>query len=289
MTRSVRSFVANAKKTVAPPQPLPSQRIQCVQSHGFRIYVDLQDQLVGAAIAAGVYEPHVTAAIRRVLRPGDTFVDLGVNVGYFSLLASSLVGRTGNVIGFEARPDNVSLAKQSARENGFENMTIHGLAVAEKEKVLKMLAPDHTSLSVVVDASRADCQSGFVEIRAVAVDDMLGGLEDVDVIKMDIDGGEFQAVQGMKATLRRWKPILFFEFSPFTLEEYGQTKPEELIAEIQSLGYQIFALTRENAPIPMAGYAEIEGFRELLGGGTMHVDLVGVLGTRRRARTPVTN
>jgi len=289
LSSALRSLFANAKKTAEPPQPLPTEGIQCVQADGFRIYVDLQDEFVGAAIAKGVYEPHVTAAIRRVLRPGDTFVDLGVNVGYFSLLAASLVGRAGNVIGFEARPDNASLARQSARENGFENITIHSLAVAEKEKVLKMLAPNHTSLSVVVDASRADCQSGFVEIRAVAVDDMLEGVADVDVIKMDIDGGEFQAVQGMIATLRRWKPILFFEFCPFTLDEYGQTKPEELIREIQSLGYQIFALTWGNAPIPMAGYAEIDAFRELMGGGTMHVDLVGVLGTRRKARTPVTN
>ncbi len=244
---------------------------------------------MGANIAAGVYEPHVTAAIRRVLRPGDTFVDLGVNVGYFSLMAATLVGREGRVIGFEARPDNVTLANLSARENGFENVTISNLAVAEKKKTLKMSAPEHTSLSVVVDSSRQDCQAGFVEIQAVAVDEVLGGLADIDVVKMDIDGGELQAVQGMRATLRRCQPILFFEFSPFTLQEYGQSKPEELITEIQSLGYQIFALTEHSALIPMSGYAEIEALRELLGGGTMHVDLVGVLSPRRKARPSVMN
>ena len=282
LSKAFRSFFRPHKRLSG----LSAERIQCVQSHGFRIYVDLQDRLVGANIAAGVYEPHVTAAIRRVLRPGDTFVDLGVNVGYFSLMAATLVGRTGRVIGFEARPDNVELANRSARENGFENVTIRSLAVAEKKKVLKMSAPDHTSLSVVVDSSRTDCQTGFVEIQAVAVDEVLGDLADVDVVKMDIDGGELQAVQGMRATLRRCQPILFFEFSPFTLEEYGQTKPADLISEIQSLGYQIFALTQQIAPIPMSGYAEIEAFRELMGGGTMHVDLVGMLGTRRKARPP---
>ena len=278
------SKLTTAFRALVPVAQKHAQRIQCVRSHGFRIYVDRRDRLVGNNIAKGVYEPHVTAAIRRVLRPGDTFVDLGANVGYFSLMAATLVGRMGHVIGFEARPDNVALAKRSVRKNGFENVTIHSLAVAEKEKVLKMAAPEHTSLSVVVDASRADCQDGFVEIRAVAVDDMLGGLADVDVVKMDIDGGELQAVQGMRETLRRCRPILFFEFSPFTLEAYGQIKPEELITEIQSLGYQIFALTWESTPIPLAGYAEVEAFRELLGGGKMHVDLVGVLGARRKAR-----
>ena len=74
---------------------------------GFQLYVRRNDYFIGAAIARDrSYEPHVTAAVRRMLRPGDTFLDIGANIGYFTLMGSSLVGSTGRVIALEPNPSN---------------------------------------------------------------------------------------------------------------------------------------------------------------------------------------
>lgn len=264
-----------------PPSPVAGQRVagrvQCIQLDGYRMYVDLADELVGATIAAGAYEPHVTKAIAEALRSGNTFVDLGANIGYYSLLAAAVVGPGGSVIGFEARPDNVFLARLSVRENGFRNVTLHNLAVADRDSTLRMHAPEHTSLSKVVDSSVTP-EAGFVCIPAVALDDALAGTDRVDVLKMDIDGGEVRALQGMRGLLARCRPKLFFEFAPFTLRELGRCDPASLIEPILELGYRLQAIPPTGQPIPLATAAEVVAYQESLGHPQIHVDLVGSCG-----------
>src|SRR5690606_15185214 len=87
------------------------------------------------AIASGQdnYEPHVTAEVRRLLQPGMTFVDVGANIGYFALLAASLVGAQGKVIAFEPNLENCELLRRSIAANGFDDFVhVHPYAVAEK-------------------------------------------------------------------------------------------------------------------------------------------------------------
>ena len=79
---------------------------------GFQIRVDPADYAVGHTVArTGSYEPEVSSTLRQVLRPGGTFVDIGANIGWFSLLAASLVGPTGRVIAIEPNPRNVALTE----------------------------------------------------------------------------------------------------------------------------------------------------------------------------------
>ena len=267
------------RKTPAPPAPGPvglprvPGRVQCMQLGDYRMYVDITDDLVGAVIARGGFEPHVTRAIANTLRPGDTFLDLGANIGYFSLLAASRVGPTGHVIGFEARPDNVSLARLSVRENGFRNVTLHNLAVSERDSQLRMHAPDHTSLSEVVDGS-VEGTEHFVVIQAVALDDALAALPRLDVVKMDIDGGELRAVRGMRGVLRRHRPKLFFEFAPYVLRELGRCNPTLVLEEILALGYRLSGLSPEGGMIPFATASDVVTHQESLGDPKIHLDLL---------------
>lgn len=249
-------------------------RLRCIQLDGYRMYVDLTDELVGAAIAGGHYEPHVTRAISSTLQPGDTFVDLGANIGYYSLLAAAIVGPGGRVIGFEARPDNVWLARLSVRENGFRNVTLHNLAVADRATQLQMHAPDHTSLSKVVDES-AEITEDFVAIPAVALDDALADLARVDVIKMDIDGGEVRALRGMCGLLERCRPKLFFEYAPFTLHELGRCAPRTLLEEVLALGYRLYAVPQIGGLIPFETVDQIVAYQASLEIPRAHIDLFG--------------
>lgn len=254
--------------------PRVAGRVQCIQLPDYRIYVDMTDELVGACIARGGYEPHVTRAIATALRPGDTFVDLGSNIGYYSLLAATLVGSSGSVIGFEARPDNVHLARLSVRENGFRNVTLHNLAVSDRNSTLKMYAPEHTSLSKVV-AGTAALDDDYVSIPAVALDDVLADVERVDLLKMDIDGGEARALAGMSRLLARCRPTLFFEFAPFTLRELGLCEPEAVLAQVLGMGYRLAVIPPAGEPLPFATAGEVVAYQQSLGDPRIHVDLVG--------------
>jgi hypothetical protein len=92
----------------------------------FKIYAMTNDSAVGQTIITTKnYEPHVTDAIVKHLKPGDVFLDIGANIGYFTLLAASIVQDGGKVISFEPNPQNLQLLYSSIVENPFDNITIY--------------------------------------------------------------------------------------------------------------------------------------------------------------------
>src|SRR5215470_14352271 len=107
----------------------PLLDLQIVDLPRFRMYVAPTDLAVGKNIlACQTYEPPVTRAVERVLRSGMVFVDVGANVGYFSLLGASLVNTTGKVFAFEPSETNVKTLHLSAVLNGFQNIQVFPLA-----------------------------------------------------------------------------------------------------------------------------------------------------------------
>ncbi|MCX7827376.1 MAG: FkbM family methyltransferase, partial [Verrucomicrobiae bacterium] len=100
----------------------------------FKIYVRLNDFGVGLPIfLRRAYEPYVTTAICRFLKPGCVFVDIGANIGYHTLMAAARVGAGGSVIAFEPNPANCALLQKSIAANGFGNIRVHPNAVADHE------------------------------------------------------------------------------------------------------------------------------------------------------------
>ena len=254
------------------PKPKSGPRFLCVNLKPFRMYVDTRDRIVCAAITATrEYEPQVAEVIRNVLRPGATFLDLGANVGYFTLFAAALVGPQGRVIAFEPRADNVALITLSLRENEFSNVELHPLAVAESNQEFKVYPEADNSLSQVVESTRqmAPAQR-FQVVRAVQLDSFLDDLPRLDVIKMDIDGNEVRALQGMRQLIRRHRPAIVFEFAPEALQQVGRIEPAALLEGIFELGYDIH-LIGPSVEGPLDLTSIMTAYRR---SGSTHVDLV---------------
>ena len=122
------------------------RRLQAEASHphlleltDFKLYVRLNDRQVGAIIARDrVYEPHVTGEIQRLLRPGHVFLDIGANVGYYTIMAGQLVGAQGHVIAFEPNLQNCELIHRSVAANGLTNVMLHPYALAEARETLRL-------------------------------------------------------------------------------------------------------------------------------------------------------
>jgi len=211
----------------------------------FRMYVRLNDNFIGMHIAhERQYEPHVTRVLSDLLSPGDTFIDVGANIGFFALLGASIVGPAGRVIAFEPNPANCDLLRRSAEANEFAGrITIHPVAVAEKRTQFRFVTLGIDSNGrLATPAEAAAPESDLPSIEAVTLDETLAGLERIDVIKLDVEGAEARAWQGMQAVIARHRPVLVFEFSPDLLRQTSEVEPANFLAEIQS-GHQLFIIS----------------------------------------------
>ncbi len=229
-----------------------------VRLAGFRMYVGRDDREIGRSIVADLcYEPHVTAALRRLLGPGMHFLDVGANIGYHALAAARLVGPAGRVTAVEMCPENCALLRASTRANGFGNVVIHQVAAADATSSLDFCTTPGTGNGMVANDRLRTLAAGggFTPLRsvpAVAVDDLVAEGPPVHVVKMDIEGTELRAVRGMGRLLRRHRPALVFEFFPDMLREVGDSEPAELLRAVRGHGYAIHGIgDRRTGPGPL--------------------------------------
>lgn len=189
---------------------------------GHVLYVDPADQQIGAVHAAGVpYEAHIAAALREYLHAGAVMLDIGANIGSFALLAASLVGPAGRVIAVEPLQRNRVLLARAAQESGFDRIQVIAAAAADHIGQVELRTHPHTSNSACVAAAGellSSVQGETVRVPTVVLDEVLGGLSRLDVIKANISGMEPLALRGLEATLRKFRPLLVSEFHPWAIE-----------------------------------------------------------------------
>jgi hypothetical protein len=107
-----------------------------------RLFVDLADSQVGLNVISGSYEPQEREFILATVKPGDIAIDIGGNIGFFSVLMAERVGPAGHVYAFEPLPRNASLLQRSLAENDFEaRMTLVRRAIADEAGALELISP----------------------------------------------------------------------------------------------------------------------------------------------------
>lgn len=177
---------------------------------GLKMEVDRHDFLGAHVFVYGEYEPATAQVFSSVLRPGDGVLDIGANIGYFTLLASRLVGPAGSVHAFEPAPSIVNRLETNVRLNALTNVEIHRLAVSGTagEVRLHVASSDHQGLSSLRDLGQHD---DVIRVPAQPVDALLPRLPRVALAKLDIEGAEYLALQGMTGLLKRDRPVLIVE------------------------------------------------------------------------------
>jgi FkbM family methyltransferase len=219
-----------------------------VELEDFRMFVRRNDFYIGAHIARDrFFEDHIGNELRRLLNPGDVFIDIGANIGYFTLLGASLVGSHGRVFAFEPLTDNCALMKKSVTENSFENVDINPVAIAESRQTFQLDVSGFSSNARVIDfTSEAVPGSGPKRLVEVfTLDEMMTTAERIDVIKMDIEGAEPRAWQGMQQTVTQHQPILIFEFSPNLIKVTSHVDPADFLGMVLKKDYDLFIIKAE--------------------------------------------
>jgi FkbM family methyltransferase len=246
--------------------PPPTFRMRMPSSMGGQWFLcDLRDSIAREVCFTGLYEPQETAVVRAVLKPGMTFVDVGANWGYFTLLAAHLVGRAGRVLSLEPDPRLFQTLSSNLAMNRLDQVRALQLAAADAPGLLNLAGFDerqgnfglsrivekgdihlfgdgHADVAKPVPGTGMGAGTDGCRIFPVAarpLDHVLAeaGIDGIDLLKMDIEGAEGMALKGMQETLsRRRVRRLLLELHPSQLQEHGQSAAE-IIGQLQEWGY----------------------------------------------------
>ena len=160
----------------------------------------------------GTYEPATIALFNRLIKPGDTVIDIGANLGVMTLAAAKLVGETGKVIAFEPHPGIFARLQENVRLNGFPNVAIHQCALGSQPGKLTLYDRPAIGIGGASLVSGAGGQPS-AEVQVSRLDDILVGAAPA-FIKMDVEGFEVEVLKGAPETLQRCKTAIVMEFSP---------------------------------------------------------------------------
>jgi FkbM family methyltransferase len=230
-------------------QPAPGPVVEEVD--GVTMSLDLQEY-VQRRVFYGAYERAELALVRKLLRAGDVMVDVGANVGFFTLRAAAAVGSGGRVYALEPVPANVAALRRNVELNGFANVEVMAVAVAALPGTLVLGLEDHTGTDLAPgrDGTSGNYTEGGagarVEVEAVTLDavlDRVAGDEPVRVLKIDVEGGEPAALAGMGRRLRGDAPpqAILMELNPAALEARGASA-EATAGVLSAAGYELFRI-----------------------------------------------
>jgi FkbM family methyltransferase len=226
--------------------------------------LDALDRTISERIFVdGVWEENETKFLAAILKPGMVFLDIGANIGYFTLFGSELVGTVGKVIAFEPEPSRFSLLTANVRQSPRENVHPVNKAVSNITGAAMLFlasaknpgdhrlfdTPDHRSC---------------VEIQTIRLDDyFVEGQEVVDVIKMDIQGSEMLALQGMVRVLDSNKRVtILTEFWKQGIRNSGYD-PKLVLDFLRDHGFSLNLFEKNTGIVRGASPREIISHRDL--------------------------
>jgi len=184
------------------------------------------------------YEPYTTELFKQVVKPGATVLDIGAQFGYYSLIAAKQIRQGGKVYAFEPVPNNFELLKRNIQINRCNQM-IHAVqkAVGDKPTTVRIFVYRDSDSHGMYCHPKATVKE-TITVESIAMDEFLGG-QPVDVIKMDIEGNEPFALEGMKQTIAKSPSIILFtELNPAFLRRAG-VKSEDYLTQLEDLGFDI--------------------------------------------------
>ena len=223
---------------------------------GLRLYVYPDDEISRSIFLTGYYEPNQFAFLDRVLVPGMTVIDIGANFGLYTLFAAIKVGDYGTVLSIEPSEREIQRLKTNIRTNSLEKRArILEVAVSNHRteaelSIATATNPGHNTLGRFGYESVQLQDKEIVQVECL--DDLVqqNKLQRVDLIKMDIEGAEFFALQGAIETLTCFHPVVLMELSDRTLEHQGCHSSQiwDLLIEH---GYQIYTFAQDSGlPLP---------------------------------------
>jgi FkbM family methyltransferase len=218
---------------------------------GVRLFIDLSDHVIGLNIVRGRYEQEEVAFVRRLLKPGDTAIDVGAHIGFYTMQMAATVGPAGRVYAFEPLECNADLLERSIAENGFGDRVTFARAAAGSSSGTAMLTFAAETLNsggayLLPDGMAALAGNQQRRVPIVALDNV-PIKRPVRLIKMDVEGAEPQVIRGAARLLQEDRPAILSELHPTQLDRASGTTATDFLEQIQSIGYRAHLIENGDA------------------------------------------
>lgn len=216
---------------------------------GFSLTVSTSSYLEWKIYINGCYEPHLVQLFRRLVREGSTVVDVGANIGVHTLILAALAGPQGNVIAVEPVPLVNRKLRHHLELNRIANVTVCEVALSDKQGTAQFFVEDDAINQGLGSLWRQPyhSQARAMEVQSTTLDSLVmdQSLTRVDLVKLDIQGGEYPALIGGLRALQRWKPYIVFEYD----ESWKQSGFgfDDLLGFLGKLGYQVHAIRESDS------------------------------------------
>ena len=206
---------------------------------GYKFWLNNSGYIDKEIIKEGVFEPKTTNAIKHLIRPGDVVLDVGANIGYYTVMLSKIVGPTGKIFAFEPTKHFGDVLKQNIHANNLENIEIVNVGLSNKTQKLSIdIGPSSATLH---SPAEFDLIIGNEDISLITLNDFirLRKLEKIDLIKIDIDGHEPLFFEGGGGGLEKYSPVVIFEVSHLHYLQAGFTA-WDFYDSVCAKGYRFF-------------------------------------------------
>jgi FkbM family methyltransferase len=248
-------------------------KVELVRFANFSVFASKDDLAVGNHVVVGrAYEPRVAAVLSRHVKPGMAVVDIGANIGYLTMLLASLVGPSGRVVAVEPNPDNIKLLEASRRVNGFDQVLVIQ-AAAGRQTALLALSVSYSNGMTAELPSSPDAIFAARPVPCFALDAILPRDRPIDLVKIDTEGAELNALIGMAQTVGRDRPVIVSEFSPGMLLGISGCSGPEYLRYLIAQGYRIGVIQPDGSE---SGFGDdVEGVMGAYArSGIDHIDIV---------------
>lgn len=181
----------------------------------------------GSRFIQGRYDPNAVEILSQHIKPGYTCYDIGAHIGYLAFVMAKLAGDKGQVYAFEPRPLNLHYLQRHIKINQVENIKVFDFGISDKQDDLRFAADTGSGTGHISD-------QGNIVIHVESIDDVIANkaLRPPNFIKMDIEGGELNALRGAQKTLQQYHPVLL-------ISTHGDQIHQDCINLLKQIGYKI--------------------------------------------------
>jgi len=228
-----------------------------ISVNGVKVYYNSMDRMVAACLwKFGYLEGYELSLFHSCLKPGQMMLDIGANMGVYSLTASSVIGDLGKIIAFEPDEDNFKIFSKSVLKNNFKNIELVPFAVSDKEETI--FFETHSLNSGNHQIRKEKTLKDQKSIEAICLDNFLPANQKIDIIKIDIQGAEYFAFKGMKQLIAdNPHVIVFSEYWSKGLRNMG-IDPSQYIKLLKSFEFNIYKIDTKKRKLEKLDYDEIK-------------------------------
>jgi len=205
---------------------------------GNKMFLDPGDSL--DLSIRGVYGELDTEIVKNEIKSGDIVIDVGANIGYYTLIFAKLVGKTGKVIAFEPESKNFELLKKNVTINELTNVVLEQKVVSDKNERTKLFLANSGIVGHHINPTKNN--ENFIEVDSITLDDYLREnnlTHKINFLKIDVEGAEIKVLNGAKTILQNHNLKIFTEFNREVIKKLGMD-PRQILSLLTSNGFKLF-------------------------------------------------